>query len=210
MSKPPTAKQEFIQEIKNIQQKGSAELTARTIYSDFQQFMFSNKIMVGATSFAIGVATKDVIEELTTLLILPVIKSPFRYIQKLLAQSPFILNILQKQWINSISTRLGYASWAVFLWLTIIFSVFFVLEYFLNRTLLGITSQVSNSDEKAFIEAKVGASDTVIPIDKVDIEKAKSKLIEEKAKEYQGFDENSLRFGGFDEIAKSTPVSRRN
>jgi large-conductance mechanosensitive channel len=185
-------------DIEDIQQKGSAELTLRNIYNDFQQFMFSNKIMIGATSFAIGVATKDVVEQLTTLLILPVLKTPFLYIQKSLLQSSLILNLLEKQWINTVSTTLGYASWAIFLWLSIIVSVFFLLEYFLNRTVIGITSQVTDSQEKDFRKAKVGAKETVIPLAKEDVEQAKSKLIEEKVKDYPGFDQSYLGFGSLE------------
>jgi len=193
------ATQDVKQEIENIQQKGSIELTLRNVYNDFQQFMFSNKIMVGATSFAIGVATKDVVEQLTTLLILPVLKTPFLYIQQSFLQSSLILNMSEKQWINTISSTLGNASWAVFLWLTVIFSVFLLLEYFLNRTVIGITSQVSDTDEKHFMKAKMGAKDTVVPLAKEDVEKAKTKLIEEKVKEYPGFDQYSSRFGSLEQ-----------
>ena len=188
---------QVIKDIENIQQKGAVALTLQTIYNDFQQFMFSNKIVIGATSFAIGVATKDVVEQLTTLLILPVLKTPLLYIQQLLLQSTIIFNLSEKQWINTISTTLGYASWAVFLWLTVIFSVFFLLEYFLNRTIIGITSQVSTVEEKDFQEAKASAKDTVIPLDTDAVEKTKSKLTEEKVKEYSGFDQ---LFFGFDKV----------
>jgi large-conductance mechanosensitive channel len=190
-----SAKEEVIQEIEKIHQKGTAELTMRSMYNDFQHFMFSNKIGVGATSFAIGVATKDVVEQLMTLIILPVLKTPFLHIQQLLLQSPFIFNLSEKQWINAVSTNLGYASWAVFMWLTVIFSVFFLLEYFLNRTVIGITSQVSTVDEKDFAKAKLGAKETVVPLAHEAVEKTKSKLIEEKVKEYPGFDQSFSGFG---------------
>lgn len=177
-------KEEVIQDIKNINLKGTVELSKQNIYNDFQEFMFSNKIMIGATSFAIGVATKDVIEQVMRSIILPLFKIPFVYIQKYLLKSSFILKISQRRWIKPLINAVGNVSWAVLLWLTVIFFAFFLLEYILNRKVIGITSKVSIADKKDFVKAKKDAkSIPVVPTAEEDIKKAKIRLIEDRVDE---------------------------
>lgn len=184
VEKKKIIKDEVIQDIKNINLKGTVELSKQNIYNDFQEFMFSNKIMIGAASFAIGVATKDVIEQVMISIILPLFKIPFSYIQKSLLKSSFILKILQKRWIQLFINAIGNVSWAVLLWLTVIFFAFFLLEYILNRKVIGITSKVSIADKKDFVKAKKDAKSVhIVPTDKEDIKNAKLRLIEDRVDE---------------------------
>jgi hypothetical protein len=175
----------IIQEIETIQNKSAFALTFKKVYNDFQHFMFSNKIIVGATSFAIGVATKDVIEQVMTLLLLPLLKAPLIHLRWYIMKAPFVAHMFNKKmWIAAVLNSVGNVLWSLLLWLTVIIFAFFLLEYFLNRKIVGVISKVATTDEKEFVAAKVAAKEEpMVPILKEDVEKTKTKMIEEKVKE---------------------------
>ena len=120
-------------------------------YKDLQKYIFSNNVMVTASGFAIGIATKEVITKILSIIIGPLFEFFKRHSYKKIMSIPF-LNIPLEIF------------WTLLLWLTTIVFTFIFLEYFLNKTLFGMVSTVKEGDEKTFIKSKVDAKTiSIIP-----------------------------------------------
>lgn len=115
------------------------------IYQDLQKYIFSNNVLVTASGFAIGMATKEVIAKILSIIIVPL----FDHLRRLSQ-----VKILWKYSIFSIPFEIF---WTILLWIITILFTFLFLEYFLNKTIFGMVSTVKESDEKTFIKSKVEA-----------------------------------------------------
>lgn len=125
--------------------------------NDFQEFAFNNKIVVSATGLVFGLATKNFIDNVLNNIVLPLI----------LKSSNFILiNNLPKN-LKSYTGSFqifGTLIWDIFMWFTTIILTFVILEYFFNRTFLGLQTKLTADTKKEFIKAK--EKEDIIPDDK--------------------------------------------
>lgn len=127
-------------------------------YLDFQEFMYSNRVVVAAAGWAIGAASNTYIQHFMNEVVLPIIIAVTTMFQAYLAQilSPSILGYL------SILFRL---LWLSLVWVVSIFMAFFILEYILNRSIIGTSSNLNTDDRYKFIQAEINAKrdENIIP-----------------------------------------------
>lgn len=113
------------------------------LYIDLQKFVYSNNIVVTASGFAIGMVTKEVIQNILLIIVIP------------------ILNKLKH--MASLKLTWKYFSipleifWNLSLWIITIVFTFVLLEYFLNKNVFGMVSTIKNEDEDNFIKSKIEA-----------------------------------------------------
>ena len=147
--------------------------TCLKFYLDFQEWVFSNNIMVAASGFAIGMATKEIIENLLNTLVRPALVFLF--------QIELFKDLYQRAiWyvpesnLDAFLTTLAKVSWSVFEWGIIIVMTFLLLEYFLNRNIIGLKSTVKEGDKTDFVKSKVEAHERILPT-QADIHKYQKK-----------------------------------
>jgi len=164
--------------------------TFKKFYRDFQEWAYSNEILVAATGFCIGVATKEVIEKLLNDIITPIIM--------FIVRLTFIQFALDSETFTS--SNLGYAIsvigkliWDILQWVIIIVMAFILLEYFLNRKIIGMKSVVKTQDTTDFVKAKAQAKESIVPTKTEIKELEKTEKIEEKAgKKMMAIDEKKI------------------
>lgn len=144
--------------------------TYRKLYGDLQEWAFSNNLMVIASGFMIGTASKEVIEKLLELLVKPVILFllQFSFIKILYGKA---LVYVSETTLAPIVETFGNISWSILEWVVIILMTFVILEYLLNRSILGLKSSVKENDKASFFKAKSGAEQNIIPTSEAEVKK---------------------------------------
>lgn len=117
---------------------------------DFQQFMFSNAIMVSAAGFAIGTATKELIQKIMSDLVMPIVQ----YLQTSGVSQIIVKKLRLPPLAMGFLSVLGGIFLDVLMWLTIILFTFIILEYILNRRVIGMKTTVKTQDALNFIKSK--------------------------------------------------------
>lgn len=136
--------------------------THQKIFHDFQEWAFSNKVLVGASAFAIGVATKEVIERLLVELVRPVIMMIVE-LGVFKTMYNYALVYVPEQRLDGFMSTIGNVSWSILEWIAIILMTFIILEYFLNRQIIGLKSSVQEQQKTDFVKAKAEANENIIP-----------------------------------------------
>jgi large conductance mechanosensitive channel len=150
----------------------------RKFYRDFQEWAYRNEILVAATGFCIGIATKEVIEKLLKDIVKPLIEFIVRLVYIQLAID---MNTVSSSYIGFLIQTIGNSVWNVLEWIIIIIMAFFLLEYFLNRSIIGMKSVVKTEDTTDFVKAKTKAKENIVPSKSEIKELDKTEQIEEKA-----------------------------
>jgi len=182
-------------------------ILAYKFFTDFQKFIFSNNILATATGFSIGVATKEVIEKILNVTIIPLLSHIANF---------FNVTFLK----NNLFTVIFEIIWFIIVWIITIIFTFLLLEYFLNRTIFGLESAIKIDEKKDFIKSKAGAKiNNLIKIreeDHEDIIKEKKqdaeivkKTIKEGKSEMDKIIDNEIKdkvetFQSFDPYTKET------
>lgn len=147
---------------------------ARQIYHDFQQFMYTNNVLIVATGWGIGTATKDMIERLVKDMVVPLIQwiSRIGFINK--GYNQLLEYVATTKWegfLNAVSN----ITWDFMIWIFVIVMTFILLEYILNRWIVGMRTTVPEKDSAQFAKAKAAAKENIIP-DKKDAELLEKKI----------------------------------
>lgn len=125
-------------------------LFVKKFYKDFQEYTFKNQVLIAASGFTIGITTSDFIKNLINDIFKPIIFYLFSYfVAKMpinIKSHPILFNIIFKI-TNFISL--------VFIWIFTIFIAFFVIEYILNRKIIGLSSVVLDKEKDDFIKQKI-------------------------------------------------------
>lgn len=157
------------------------ELIYLKIYHDFQNFMFSNNILVTASGFVIGMATNEYIQKNIKLSI-PL----YEYLGKILIPyENLIFGIETNFTIKTIIKVFGKFIINTITWIFSIMLTFVLLEYFLNNIVIGLKSTVKEDEEKDFIVSKKEAKkEDILPTEKklqdIKIKEKKEEIIAEK------------------------------
>lgn len=112
-------------------------------YIDLQKFVYTNNIVVTASGFAIGMVTKEVIQNILLIIVIPVIN--------------------KLKYLASVKLTWKYFGipleifWNLALWIITIVFTFLLLEYFLNKNIFGMVSTIKHGDECNFIKSKIEA-----------------------------------------------------
>lgn len=150
------------------------ELFLTKFYKDFQEYTYKNKVLVAASGFAIGIATTDLLKSIIDDVISPnIIKlfSSLTLISPLAIKYPIIFNFIKN--VSSII-------WLFIIWIITIFCSFFVIEYILNRKVIGLSSNVQDDEKKQFIKEKIISKDNnnILPNEKDKINIENDKMLE--------------------------------
>ena len=149
--------------------------------SDFQQFVFSNDILVVASAYSIGLATHELILHIFTLL-LPI---KLFIISKISMFDTLYLGFVKFPFLYGLITGVFSLLFHFFKWLITIALTFFLVEYLLNNKIAGLKSTVKEEQEKDFIVSKISAKkDNDTPIQKkvaeIKIKEKKDEIVGEK------------------------------
>lgn len=129
-------------------------------YKDLQTFIYKNKLLSASSSFIFGMISKDYIDKILNEIILPLFLSIVSFntiIKEIEKEYPIIYILLKLVWYTII-------------WILTIFISFFIIEYILNRNILGLSSTVITKEEKSdYIDMKVDAKVSGIIPDKSEL-----------------------------------------
>ena len=131
-------------------------------YKDFQEYTYKNQVLIAASGFTIGIATVDLLKGILNDNINPLIVNLFK---NLLAISP-----VAKKYPTIFHYLYNLTSilWLFIVWILTIFLSFFVIEYLLNRKIIGLSSSIPIEEKKDFIKEKIASKDknNIIPNEK--------------------------------------------
>lgn len=137
----------------------------KTIFHDFQQFMFTNNVIIVATGWGIGTATKDIIERLVKDLFIPILHflGKFSMIKYGYAK---LLAYVESTKLEGVLTALSNITWDFMIWIFVIVMTFVMLEYVLNRSIIGLRTTIPEQSKSAFAKSKEAAKESIIPDEK--------------------------------------------
>jgi large-conductance mechanosensitive channel len=147
---------------------------AKQMYHDFQQFMYTNNVLIVATGWGIGTATKDMIERLVKDMVVPLIQwiSKIGFINK--GYNQLLEYVGSTKW-EGFFNGVTNITWDFMIWIFVIFMTFILLEYILNRWIVGMRTTVPEKESAQFAKAKAAAKESIIP-DKKDAELLEKKI----------------------------------
>ena len=141
------------------------DIKTSSLRSEFQEFMFSNSIIVSAAGWAVGVATKEFIQSFLEKSLIPLF----------LGIGNLFIIAGAKKWVQQNSVVLTYfwdIIWVFLLWMLTIIFTFIILEYIFNRHIVGMRSQIKDGDkaefDKSIIIKEDFNNDTKINNNKID------------------------------------------
>lgn len=159
--------------------------------------MFTNNVLIVATGWGIGTATKDMIERLVKDMVVPIIQwlSKIGFINH--GYSRLLEYVSSTRWEGFLN-GLSNIAWDFMIWIFVIVMTFILLEYILNRWIIGMRTTVPEKASDQFAKAKAAAKESIIP-DKKDAE-----LLEKKIKLEEVMGEKLIQKE--EQILKSIPL----
>jgi len=125
------------------------DIFLKKFYKDFQEYTYKNQVLIAASGFAIGISTIDFIKSLIHDVFKPVSIAISIYFLKIshlpIKKHPMIYDFFIF-FYNFISIFL--------IWLSTIFISFFVIEYILNRKIIGLSTIITDEDKINFDKQK--------------------------------------------------------
>jgi large-conductance mechanosensitive channel len=159
-----------------------SNLLIKKFYKDFQEYTFKNQVLIAASGFTIGIATSDFIKN--------IIDDIFKPLGLLI--SNYVINIMSLQVkeypvIFYILSKIFKFVLLAISWIFTIFIAFFVIEYILNRKIIGLSSVITNKEKGDFMQQKIESQNknNIIPNNTDIIELHNEKITIEKYKKYQ-------------------------
>lgn len=159
-----------------------SNLFIKKFYKDFQEYTFKNQVLIAASGFTIGIATSDFIKNIINDIFNPLGLLLFNYIVNsthlTVKEYPVIYNIFFKLF-NLLSL--------VIAWVFTIFFAFFIIEYILNRKIIGLSSIITDKEKGDFMQQKIESQNknNIIPNNNDIIELHNEELTIKKYKKHQ-------------------------
>lgn len=159
-----------------------SNLLIKKFYKDFQEYTFKNQVLIAASGFTIGIATSDFIKNIINDIFKPLGLLLFNYIVNSMhltvKEYPVIYNLFLKLF-NLISL--------VIAWIFTIFFAFFIIEYILNRKIIGLSSIITDKEKGDFMQQKIESQNknNIIPNNNDIIELHNQELTIEKYKKFK-------------------------
>ncbi len=151
----------------------------KNMFYDFQEFMFANNVLVIATGWGIGTATKEIIDRLLTDVLMPLLGAMGKFSLTRHAYN-FALKHAAETRMEPVLIALGNIAWDFTKWLTVIALTFILLEYVLNRRIIGLSTTVRQEAKAEFAKAKASAATENIIPDNKDLEVLEKRIEFEK------------------------------
>jgi len=117
---------------------------------DFQEFVFSNKVVVAGASWVFGMATKEFIQNLLEKILTPL----FLFVSNQMLLTKYKKIILKN---SGVFKFIGDVLYIFSLWIFTLLLAYFVLEIIFNRRIVGLKSSVTESDKISFTKSKLAA-----------------------------------------------------
>ncbi len=152
--------------------------TAKKVRNDFQEFAFTNKFIAGCIGVSIGLGTKDYIQNVLNKVILPLLYK--------IGQLLFNRRLYQIfEPYHTIINFIGELLWDTASWIILILLTFVILEYVLNRKILGLKNVLPPEEEVKFLKAKKEAQkkSIIIPNDDEIVELKQKEEAEKEEKD---------------------------
>jgi large-conductance mechanosensitive channel len=154
--------------------------------SDFQEFAFTNKFIASCVGISIGIATKEYIQNILNKIVLPILYK----IGKILFSHRIYQMFAPYHTIINFSSEL---IWDTINWIILIVLTFIILEYVLNRKILGLKNAIAPEEEVKFLKAKKDAmKKSIIIPDDDEILELKQKEAAEKNETHNIFSTSPL------------------
>jgi large-conductance mechanosensitive channel len=161
---PVTSQQQSLQTLQPRPKSKAPQINtlARQMYHDFQQFMFTNNVLIVATGWGIGTATKDMIERLVKDMVVPLIQwmSKIGFINK--GYNRLLEHVAATKWEGFLA-GVSNIAWDFMIWIFVIVMTFVLLEFILNRWIIGMRTTVPETETAQFAKAKAAAKENIIP-----------------------------------------------
>ena len=159
-----------------------SNLLIKKFYKDFQEYTFKNQVLIAASGFTIGIATSDFIKN--------IIDDIFKPLGLLI--SNYVINIMSLQVkeypvIFYILSKIFKFVLLAISWIFTIFVAFFVIEYILNRKIIGLSSVITDKEKGDFMQQKIESQNknNIIPNNTDIIELHNEEITIEKYKKHQ-------------------------
>ena len=159
-----------------------SNLLIKKFYKDFQEYTFKNQVLIAASGFTIGIATSDFIKN--------IIDDIFKPLGLLI--SNYVINIMSFQVkeypvVFYILSKIFKFILLIIAWIFTIFVAFFVIEYILNRKIIGLSSVITDKEKSDFMQQKIESQNknNIIPNNTDIIELHNEELTIEKYKKHQ-------------------------
>lgn len=133
--------------------KGMVAPALRKVFSEFQEFAWSNNFLAAASGVAIGVGTKELIEHLMQVILLPLI-TWLMHASFMHRVYTGLLEYVSKQWLTKVLEILGGLAWALTNYALLILLTFFILEFVIFRKVIGLKSVVPSRSREDFLRAR--------------------------------------------------------
>lgn len=149
------------------------DIFLQKFYKDFQEYTYKNQVLIAASGFAVGIVTTDFIKSIIHDVLKPLSTSLYKIFVKV---SPLPLNnypILYGT-IFIISNIIAIVT----IWIASIFVSFFVIEYILNRKIIGLSSIMLDKEKDEYIKNRIESKtkNNIIPnaLDRKELEHDKN------------------------------------
>lgn len=120
-----------------------------TFFHDFQQFVFSNNVIEAAAGLCIGMYTKEMLVTFLEKLVYPVLL----WLAKLTMLHGAWFSLAAKSKSN-VMGAIATLSWTAFEYALFVVLTFFILEYIINRRIIGLKTLVAKNARADFEESK--------------------------------------------------------
>jgi len=157
-------------------------LLIKKFYKDFQEYTFKNQVLIAASGFTIGIATSDFIKNIINDIFKPLGLLLLNYIV-----NSMHLNVREYPVIYNIFFKLFNLLSLVIAWIFTIFFAFFIIEYILNRKIIGLSSIITDKEKSDYMQQKIKSQkkNNIIPNNTDIVELRNEELTIEKYKRYQ-------------------------
>lgn len=138
------------------------DLTSK-FYTDFRQFIFANNVVAAAAGFSIGTAIKQLIQEIMDKIVLPVLVATGTWIRDHTVRRIMSSGVDERSRLRFLFTVIAYLRvlfdivWSVVVFVAIVLLTFVVLEYIINKRILGLRTRVRTEDRDAYAAARAKA-----------------------------------------------------
>lgn len=142
-------------------------------HHDLQSFIYHNRLLSTSSGFVFGMISKDYIDKLLNQIVFPLVFGVFSFSK--------ISQNIEKNY-PTFFLFLKFIGFSL-IWIMSIFVSFFMLEYILNRKILGLSATViDEADKDKYLKMKVKAKTSGIIPDEEEIKKIdnENKIIDEK------------------------------
>lgn len=131
---------------------------AAVVLEDIREFFFTNGVVAMATAWGIGSVTRDFIHRILFDMLVPFYKYLVSSSGFAKLVQPKITNLLSQVGgpnMLRVAEVVALVAWDFMIWMTVIVLTFVMLEYVLNRGLIGLKTRVKDDSKHTYDKSRV-------------------------------------------------------